>query len=539
MSVPIYCRNGVAPNWSDISLNYTWAQLAAGFTWRELAYCAARYHLHAAFVTPNWATISTDLTWQEAATGYTWSELSTRGAIPAQDLRQVAISRQAADLFERLNIGTALLILDNARGQYSPDRVGGINSLRPNAAVTFKAFPVSTSVHPLFTGQVESYDVRADVGRHLATIRCADVAKLLRRTVLPGLQVDIRTSSLAAVVASLAGLSATQASLDQTMADVVTFANFDQHTAGDAFNDLVRLGSHRLYASGGGYLTMLDRNFDVSTTVVASYVNEAHTLNYALTTDQLYNDVTVKGQPRALSTDVTTIAFLDQETTITASASVVLTLEFFDPEAQERGVPVRNALTPVNSLDFQLNANPDGSGSDLTATASLTAAFRATTAEITIFNGSGTRGFINKLNVRGQFLRRQPAFSVNSLDSASQTAYDKQTYVLESDLISSALQANNYVSALLRRQAQPIPTLRFSLRNYFPDVVRHELLDRFHITESLTGVNSRFLVVGVSHTISVDDVGVSHEAQFDLELADTKSYFRLDVDQLDIGRLGF
>lgn len=392
--------------------------------------------------------------------------------------------------------------------------------------------------HRLFTGFVDRIEQDPEPGQEMAIVEASDIARNLRRTLNIPLQVDIPVNSLTAIVLSHASISTTSVDV---IRDDAPFSLVDNVSAGEMIRRMMRSGAHFAFVAGDGTFVFRDRNFDLGQSATNSheqFLRYQHTLD----DERISNDVRITGSPRKATTNVQTVAWLQGNPTIAASSSITFFLEYIDPNNREVRTPANSVATPVNSTDYTLNTQADGTGTDLTDTASVDATIFAKAAKIVFFNGSGNEGHITKMKLRGFPLRRTPAIIEQTEVDSSQTQYGRHTFRIDNDLIPDNAHANTYSQYLATRWHDPLPNLRASLKNDDPAILENELLDRVHIVNTVTGVKSDFFITSVNHRIEFATVGREHIAEYGLRLTDSKNYLILDKDpegKLDVRELGF
>lgn len=480
------------------------------------------YSVRGSFSPATWQDLASHYTWGQLAATFTWADLSTMGGVPDKDVLEISYSRKVADLTERMEIGQADIVLDNERGVYSPDR--GLRTIRPNQPVAIKA-TYGGSVHNLFTGFIDRLTVQPELGGRKVTLSCSDIAKRLRQTVSVPIGVNTRTTSLFTDIMTTAGIAVANRDI-ALVDDPIPAAYLSDITGGDALDLTMRSGAHYMAIPGNGKLTVRDRNFDMKLTTVASY-SEYLALSYRLDEQSVFNDVRVTGEPRKATTDIRTIAWLDEVATVPGSSAIRFTLEYVDPDTQARPTPANSVVTPVASIDYIFNVQEDSSGLDLTTSLQVAVQVFATTAEVTVTNPNGTPARIVMFNLRGASLQKQPQFTAKTVSTDSQSLYGVKINEIQNDVIPTPLFAQGMADYLISTRKNPQPEISFRMKNEFPDLLKRELLERVHLVESLTGINSNYLLIEMDHAITFDR-GLEHAATYRVRLSDQKSYFILD-----------
>lgn len=487
------------------------AEAAGGATWPEVA------------------TISTS--W-DVLSQFTWAELSWRRP---EAVRGFTVNRAVADTFNRLQIGRAQIVVDNANNSLSPE----FNPLaRPGKGVSIKAFTAAGSAYGMFFGTAERYLVGARLGERRVTLDCLDHLKRLRTNISLPLVADFSATSYFNAALAEAGFTAEERAVD-TLTDIIPYAQLDNAAAGDVLEQLRAAGGHNLYLSGAGVFRVRDRNFDFRQTSVGSY-EEFLGLSYELNDVRIINDARISTQFRKATTGVRTIAWIDQLITIPASGLSTFFIEYVDPDTLEKPTPASSLTTPVASSDYRANANPSGLSTDMTNSITLaTFVPFAQTALVTFNNPTPALAYLTKFQVRGFPLQVQPQIIAQSVSTPSQRDYGVKTFQIDTTLAANPQFIRDYADFLVLRHADPIADIDFSIKNVFPDVYQRELLDRVTLVNTAIGINSEWTIVSMEHTLALER-GVEHSVKFGVRLAETKQFFVLDVSTLDgVDYLGF
>ena len=456
-----------------------------------------------------------------------------------QDVLSLNITRTAGTIFDELRSGECELILDNEQGDYSPANVTGPFSLSPGGQLRIEATTDTGSFFGLFNGFVQGFELDSQLGRRQTLVRALDVAQFFPRKINTGLLAGTNTGALLSAVMSDAAIPSSMFSVDNKLVDVHPFAFLDDISAGEAVDRIVQAGAHFSSVDGDGVFRVNNRNFDLDSTPQASYENNAFSTRFSLNADSIMNDIRLQGTTRE-ETSVTSVAgLLGQEPVIAASASSAFFLQYQDPDTFETPLPVNSLATPVALVDW--NA-VDPSSVDITNSVSLTVTAFAQTAKVDIFNGTGDDAFLVKLILNGIPLTRRSPFISQKKDLVSQANFEKRSFSITSNLFESVNFADDYSAFLDSRFSEPLADVAIAQRNTFPDVLQIDLLDSLNIVDSLTGVGSEFIVIGLEHAVSFEEVGTVHTATYQCRLRFGKEFLILDKDpegKLDIRTLGF
>lgn len=425
---------------------------------------------------------------------------------------QLSIERAVHRIGEGPQVGAGSVVLDNEQGSYSPANNAQVAI---NAPVRMWAVDTDTTTpYDLFNGFVSGATLSPALGDRYLVLEAEDRAKLFDKELQIPMQIDTRANSLfAAVLDSVDLLSVS--SIDPALSDTVPFASFDSNQAQTALTELLSSGGHRLFVAADGTVRVRERNSVYNSTAVASF-SEFNGLTYALTDGRVRNEIRVSTTPRAASTDQRTIFFAEQSYRVPSGGSVQFFATFQDYEKNEQRTPCNSVATLVASTDWVLNSQANGAGSDLTAQGSVTADVFTEAALVTVRNTGAGAAYLTRLQFRGYPLQQQATYTAVTEVSSSQTAYGRQRLEISSNLLPSPSHTLSFASFMAQLLHDPLPELQLSpVKNTVPDTLAIDLLDVVGANESITGVSSLWLVMGIQHTIDMTK-GQEHSATYDV-----------------------
>lgn len=454
------------------------------------------------------------------------------------DCERVSIDRRASTLGRPLSVGVMDIALNNSNGKYSPSNSASAfySYLKPNKKIRLRA-TFSGTTYPVFAGTIKQFTVQPILGPRTVTLRAQDqIARLKDNNINIPLYTDTNPASLFTAIMSECNVASFGT---DTFYDDIPFAWFQNRQANSAIQEILESGYY--WAANGPceQLFFHNRYFNVLGTVTASFDNTGFGLTYALDDRNIANISHVVAQPRIISTNVRTVAYLEPSAiTVPASSHVNFWLNYFDPDNKQENTPATDLITPVVSLDYRLNTASGDSGTDLTLTASLDISFFGATAICSLFNGSDSTAYVTTFNVRGKPIQRIPTFTTYSSVNSSITEYGERDITLTSNLIKNKNFAQDYAEFLTAEFHDPKPDMTISHKNIFPEQLSIDLGNLIHIRENNTGVNNKFTVLGISHVINLKN-GIEHVTNYTIDLWKDYDWFILDTSQLDNQRLAF
>ena len=463
------------------------------------------------------------------------SDIVSAGTIPMEDVLFATIDRSLGDAFDPLTVGVADFTLDNEVGSYSPE---ANMATMLNKTVEFAAQTDVGSLYPLFKGTVRSYATNPEIGRRNLLVRCVDSVDRLKEKIGLPFHLDVIASSLFTEVFSAAGFATTEWDLSPVITDEYPFAWLDDISGGEAINRINEAGAHHIWAGGDGVIYIKGRQHHAATVSVASYSNKYLQLQYALSADGVINDSRIVVDARRAATDVATVAWTELVASIPAGQSFDFFLEYLDPDTRERPTPVNSVITPVASSDYLLTDTETGSGTIVTSQFGLEFNGFAQHAEVTLTNSGSTVGYINKFQVRGIPIQRQPEYTQRTIVASSQTQFGIKIHEVQTNLIGNPLFAQNYAQWIAARWHDPIPDVSFAIKNEYPDVLERNAHDIISLVEDHLPLDGQFRIHDIRHEINAE-AGLEHTVVCDVRRTPAVQFMVLDVGQLDVARLGF
>lgn len=461
---------------------------------------------------------------------------TSAGLVPSSDVLEISTERRVSDFLNRIEIGQCQVLLDNSRGQYT----SGSTRARINHPLKVRAiYPNSTC--NIFVGTIESVQASPsfEQGQTLL-LSAADVSRNLRRPITTPFIEGTISSSLAAVVTSLAAINVNSVVIDPAMRDPVPFAYYAYAASGDAAATLQTSFLSYMHVNKDGQLVLTDRNFDINTPVAASLTAF---YDFQLTEDltTIINRADIITAPRKKSTDVATVAWIDNAIFIVTGETKSFRLDYVDPETEEGNTPVTNIQDVVPYVDYNFNTGTDNTGTDITSGCTVSVSAGALSAFVVIVNSSGSNGYLASFSLKGQAYSRAPSTTATAVNTTSVNSYGEVPFALESELLASGEYASGLANYLVSRYGEPSPTPTFVLKNEYPTILSLDLLDRVRLVNSVLNVNSTFLVKSVEHQIRIG-AGVEHQVTYETFADFSKVFFIVSnssFGRLNINRLGY
>lgn len=314
----------------------------------------------------------------------------------------------------------------------------------------------------------------------------------------------------------------------------------------------VALSSLSLVFVQGDTLVYEPRNVRASSTVaVDTFTTRLVGLELERNRANRLNRVEVTAHPRRIDASPTTVLWslpAGNPITIPANTSVVFWTPYTDPNNEGESIGGLDVQTPVATTDYLFNANPDGSGTDLTANISVTIAAFAATAKVTFTNNGGT-GSLTFARLRGRGVYDYAAALLQAEDVDSQFQAGLNQFGFDARYqsnIATAYEFAVYLVGLYGKSGTQVQGVRFRIHNadiaLAGRVLRRRISDRVAFSETLTGLatSRHFFINAVK--LRADNRN-NLEVEWLLAPADTTAYWLLGIvgrSELDnTTRLGF
>lgn len=216
--------------------------------------------------------------------------------------------------------------------------------------------------------------------------------------------------------------------------------------------------------------------------------------------------------------------------------------EYPNPESPSNGALVHAWTTPDPVTDYTAAQAPDGSGTDLTASLSITATHYARTMSIEITNGHATlTAYVTFLQARGVPVVEGATTRVVQESTNSQNKYGRRSYANAAPWIPNTAEAESWGAYGLNTYAEAAPVLTLGVlgnrsSDQLVEVQTRDISDRITVaatsSDSGLGINGDFFVEAVRGRI---DHTAVHRVEYDLSpTSQAGQFWILDVSALDV-----
>jgi hypothetical protein len=224
----------------------------------------------------------------------------------------------------------------------------------------------------------------------------------------------------------------------------------------------------------------------------------------------LFNRISVKSYPRLVDIAATTVLFSLSSPTSLAAGETKTDLRgtFRDPVGGASKVAGMNMVTPVATTDYQMFANRDGTGTNLTANLIVTAVYGASDVLYTLHNTGGTPGYVTKLQARGKGIYIYDPIEYVNEDTASKNEYGYLELSVDMKYQQNTETAAALADVMLSQLKDPKISLNkiTYLANYSDFAMMMfftlDIGDLINIKESLNGVNANYYIQALDYKIT-------------------------------------
>lgn len=221
----------------------------------------------------------------------------------------------------------------------------------------------------------------------------------------------------------------------------------------------------------------------------------------------LVNYVSVTSYPRKFDTEASVLYELTSYISLEAGETRTINATYKDPTSQASRVAGKEMVDPVENTDYLMNAESDGSGSDLTEDLSVTATFGATSAQFVLENTGATKGYVTKLQCRGKGIYMYDPVKVVYEDSESQLKHGLQTLEINMPYQNNPDTAEEIAAFELlnnktaRTEIDSFPFIANIDARHMMAFLACEIGSRVKITETMSGFSKDRYIDGVSFEV--------------------------------------
>jgi hypothetical protein len=269
-------------------------------------------------------------------------------------------------------------------------------------------------------------------------------------------------------------------------------------------------GESYLLTEEGGDLLMEDGEELVLDEIGLQYYQEPLTGIEVSHGRHLFNEARYTVYPRYVDALATTVlASLNSPIELAANQTRPnVLMRYRDPTGGAARISGRDMVTPVATTDYLMNSKADGTGTDMTASLTVTANYGPEGVNYTLQNTSATTtGFVTKLQCRGKGIYTYDPVTLRAEDAASKLVHGTRVLSMDFRYQKSILIAAAFADVFLDIYAEPLTVVdraTFS-GNYSPRSMAVFLWvepgDKIAIWNADAAISGNYFVNGVETVI--------------------------------------
>ena len=425
----------------------------------------------------------------------------------------LSITRDIANSFLPISISQAVIEVSNHDGLVSP---------KANSMMTINNYitvdcTYASSFYSLFVGKIFQTRVEARPLGSRLIIYARGTEEVLQKVTLNTAMLNVASN------VNFGSRMAAQVTFSVSSIDISTFTEtlkFCYDLPGraiDQVTDLLKLNNAWAWFTPGGQFVCKPYSYAVLGTSTYSY-NAFYSLSIARNLDKIINEVYLVGEDRQYISTTTSLFALQDPVFIpkssTSATHIDLQFTFKDPVTNEDMAPV---LSLTNSTYRTANTRADGTGTDVTANLALGFGNFQTYHTVIAQNNNANSGIWMTSYYRTGFLmRKNSIITISASDDVSRTQYGTRTKTINSHNFSQQSYMQTFANYLISRYKDPRDEVSMSLKNIWPENLKHNVGDLISVVDTLNGVDNIFIATHVTHDINTDK-GVEHITTFNLE----------------------
>lgn len=440
----------------------------------------------------------------------------------------------------------ATIALNNLSGLFTPENTSSALYGLFQRGTLVKIETIVTSVtRTMFVGTITRYQIGAGVNDPIVSITIEDgMLPLLDAEYMPPLQTNVRTDQVLSAFFSSAvvpypyptafamlDISATLDTaplFDDLITDLdtgVTTLAYAGDNAGSEegvsaqgyLRDVItaEFGGRFFWDARAAKFVFHSRHHDALNTTTPVSIGEEDTLYspappsyfYA---DDVANDIEVTFAPRRVDSTSRVLYTLESPRSCKASDHVTMNVRYRDPNDDRVRVGAVSIEQPGAGGAWTANTAPDGSGSDVTFQLTLTVNGGAESAEVTLYNPTGSTVYLTKLELTGIAIYTLPRDSVKARDADSIARHGLLKRVVDVPIIDTSDTAQGFANYLLLTSKTATGRLGQVSYEIGADDTRAAAIlalnvgDRLNLTVSSLNITAAaYVVTGFRHVVNI------------------------------------
>lgn len=394
-----------------------------------------------------------------------------------------------ADNFEPVRVGTATLTLDNSTRRYDAYNTSSplYPYVLPGRYIRIRVLYNGT-IYDVFHGKIrnitsidnkDKQQVRLELEDGLRLLQSADTSVSIQENI------DI-DNAIQSVLTDANWPTLFGTNLDDA-SDVLPYWWAEDKAA----NEIRKLADAELgnfYIAADGNATFRSRHHTQAAVLTLTSADFLKEIDVPQPLEVIRNTVKIYAHPR-ISRTLGALWTLQDKPSIAANGG---TLTVWASYAYNNNpVPALNVVSPVATTDYTMNTADDGSGTDLTASFSVSFTDFGKTGKIIITNNHATlAGYVTLLQVRGNAIDAPDASLLIQENTTSQGTYGKALLSLDNDWFQTTSLANDFAQWLISYMPNPQKFLTVRMEGR-PDIqFTPDLFDLLNVTINKLSISS-------------------------------------------------
>lgn len=262
-----------------------------------------------------------------------------------------------------------------------------------------------------------------------------------------------------------------------------------------------------LLTEAGDYILLNETKFVGLTSTDGIYFNDVD-ISHG---ENIVTRATVTAYPRRADGSALTLYTLGNPIEIGNGKEITFTASYTDPYGGAR-VGGFDMVPPEASTDYTLNTASDGSGTDITSSATVTVTFGGSSAIVKVKNGSTSGGYITTFRLRGKgvYTYDNVEFSTEDIDSINAFGYYERQYnqKYQGDLVAGTAAADRdlMLNKVPRNVLKSITYLATQSANNLLLFLCLDIGSLIEIEETQVGISGAYFIQNIS--FEIEKIGI-------------------------------
>ena len=437
-----------------------------------------------------------------------------------------------ANGFEPVRVGSATLTLENSNRRFDPYNTSSplYTNVLPGRYIRIQLL-IDGVTYPIFHGKIRNITsidngteqkVRLEIEDGLRLLQSADTSV--------SIQNNISTDDAINSVLTDIDWPAIFGTNIEASSDTIAY----WWAEGKAANEIRNLAEAELgqfFIAADGNATFYSRHHSAPAALTLTSADFLKEIDIPQPLEVIRNIIKLYANPRSLKATGDLWTLQDKPLIVAGGSLTVWASYAYNNEA----TPAINVITPAATTDYTANTAADGSGTNLTASFTVSYTDFGKTGKIIITNTHATlAGYVTLLKVRGDAVASSNPSLLIEESTASQSSYGKALLAIDNQWLQDTSLTADFATWLISFMANPQKFLTVKLESR-PDIqFTPDLFDLVNVTISklsVSGVNYR--IAGIEHEWTISN-GQAVRTTWILEPNPSLSNYWQFTTQLDV-----